>query len=255
MASYNVLADAYIVPRFYPRTPAALLDPLTRRPALIRRVSGLGADVICLQEVDGPVLEALRAELEPQGCAVRFVQKHRKPDGCALIARVGIVLQHVENVRFADDTGHVALAVVIEHEGRLLGVATTHLKWDPPGTARDEQRGYRQVTELLEVLRGSPCASWIVCGDFNAVEGSEVARAMASAGFRDLYAGRPDAWTCNSNGRATRIDFLFHTPDLDGRAGDVPPIDDETPLPGPGEPSDHLPIVGWFEPPASKASA
>src|SRR5204863_3016194 len=105
VASYNVLADAYIDPRFYPRTPAPLLDPATRRPALIRRLGGLGADVACLQEVDGPMLDALRAELEPRGSAVRFVQKHRKPDGCGLIARVGIVLQHVEIVRFADGGG------------------------------------------------------------------------------------------------------------------------------------------------------
>ena len=50
VASYNVLADAYVHPERYPGVPLVALDFMSREPLLLRRVAALGADVICLQE-------------------------------------------------------------------------------------------------------------------------------------------------------------------------------------------------------------
>lgn len=67
LCTYNILADGYINPAWYTGVPAALLQPAPRRAALLRRVTGLDADVLCLQEVEAPVFQALLAELGPRG--------------------------------------------------------------------------------------------------------------------------------------------------------------------------------------------
>ncbi|MGA9828697.1 MAG: hypothetical protein WBQ57_10260, partial [Rhodanobacteraceae bacterium] len=52
IASYNVLADAYVRPDWFPRTSPALLEPGARTAAIAERVAGLGVDIVCLQEVE-----------------------------------------------------------------------------------------------------------------------------------------------------------------------------------------------------------
>lgn len=52
VATYNVLASAYIKPEWYAGVPAHLLDPAWRVPAVARSVAALDADLVCLQEVD-----------------------------------------------------------------------------------------------------------------------------------------------------------------------------------------------------------
>jgi endonuclease/exonuclease/phosphatase family metal-dependent hydrolase len=93
-------------------------------------------------------------------------------------------VQAAHTLRYADGgtqpaSGHVALIATLNNEGRLLGVANTHLKWDRPGTPRASQWGYRQTTQLLEERsRIDPrCLAWIICGDLNALPDSEVLRA------------------------------------------------------------------------------
>src|SRR5437588_7702654 len=88
IATYNVLAAAYLARGDYSAVPPDLLDPDVRTPALVRHVAGLGADVLCLQEVEADVFAALRAALEPLGFAGLYEWKGRdKPDGCATFFR------------------------------------------------------------------------------------------------------------------------------------------------------------------------
>ena len=64
---------------------------------------------------------------------------------------------------------------------------------------------------------------------------------MTANGFIDAYAAVPQP-TANSECRAKRIDYIFHTPAFDSEPTPLPEIDNETPLPSETEPSDHLPI-------------
>ena len=52
VASYNVLASAYIERAWYRRTPVIALDRAWRVPALVQHVAKLDADILCLQEVE-----------------------------------------------------------------------------------------------------------------------------------------------------------------------------------------------------------
>jgi mRNA deadenylase 3'-5' endonuclease subunit Ccr4 len=251
VVSYNVLADAYVKPSWYPGVPPELLAQEYRLPALTRHLERLGADVFCLQEVEADVYWPLEGRLAALGYEGHHVCKGgNKPDGCStLVRKTAGAVRAVRPLRYADGSGHVALLVVLGHDGLLVGIANTHLKWDPPGTPRAAQRGYGQITEFLQERdRVEPrCDDWIVCGDFNVTADSDVIRALTAAGFRDAYRGYEHMNTCNANQNARRIDFLLHTAGLSARPAALPPIANHTPLPSEDEPSDHLPIMAWFE--------
>jgi len=247
VASYNVLATAYIRPRFYPHCDPAHLRPAWRIPALVEHVASLDADLIGLQEVDAATYVALEAGLSPRGyVGHRAPKTGRKPDGCATFHRRAVFdAGQVERVAYGDGSGHIALLVTLRHAGGILGLANTHLKWAPPGTAHDLD----QMRELLAALATPErsATTWIVCGDFNAKPDSPVLAALANAGYRASHAGMADAFTCNPNGAAKAIDYLCHTAALRAAPHLLTPVDDRTPLPSREQPSDHLAVISDFD--------
>lgn len=256
IVSYNVLADAYIRPDWYPGTPASVLDPRWRRPALIRRIAALGATVLCLQEVEPGLFKDVVEHLRPLGYEGHHVGKGGgRPDGCATFIRTNELkvlgfktLPYMDGIGTQPASGHVALVTLLEQAGRPLAVVNTHLKWDRPGTPVAEQWGHRQARQLLESRSGiaPACPSWVIVGDFNATADNPVVQLFLEQGLVDAFRDRANAFTCNSNRQAKRIDYLFHTPDLVSHPGDLLVIDEHTPLPSPAEPSDHLAITGSF---------
>ena len=137
LVSWNVLADSYVRASFYPRADPALLRPGARTAAIIDAIATDPADVFCLQEVEPPLVDAIRARLVDW--EVRFAAKATKPDGCAIVARPGVVVEDVDRIVFADgapdrdDSGHVALLATIAIGAHRVRLVTTHLRWDPPG--------------------------------------------------------------------------------------------------------------------------
>src|SRR5438034_6979626 len=73
VATYNVLASAYIKPQWYPNTPNELLRPEHRIPALSQYARQLDADILCLQEVEDTTFGNLGAALA--GCGYRGALK------------------------------------------------------------------------------------------------------------------------------------------------------------------------------------
>jgi endonuclease/exonuclease/phosphatase family metal-dependent hydrolase len=252
-----LLADAYIHPEWYPGTPASVLARAWRLPAVVQRVADLDADVICLQEVEPGLFQALEARLRALGCAGQYAQKGgSRPDGCATFVNdTALGLRDWRPLPYADGrgpkppSGHVALIVVLETEDRVLGIANTHLKWDPPGTPVEEHWSYRQIRQLLDEQQtfDPPCHAWVVCGDFNATPGSDVVGTLQQAGWVDAYHPLDHLCTCNANRQAKRIDNLLHTRNLESRPVVLSAIDDQTPLPSAQEPSDHLAIAAQFD--------
>lgn len=250
VASYNILADAYAKPDRYPRTPAALLVGGARTPAIADTIALLDADVVCLQEVERATFEQLSAQLGALGYAGRLMLKTGgRPDGCATFTRNPVAVTGTHEHAYSDGSGHIALVVIADIEGTTTAVANTHLKWSPADADPDEQWAIRQISEIaaeLDVVAAS-CDARIVCGDFNALANSEVARAIESAGYTAALGSLESAHTCNAHGRARKIDFIFHTDAL--RAFPRPPaaLTDDTPMPSEAHPSDHLPIRSGFE--------
>jgi len=258
IATYNVLASAYINPAWYEGVPEHLLQAESRVPALIHHTEELNADVICLQEVEPVVFSALKHRLVPQGYDGYFEQKGRgRPDGCSTFIRNSMfTVQSSQRLEYHDresdpkeDSGHIALLLALKHDEHVIGVANTHIRWSKPGTPRDEQVGYRQVTELIAACKRfePPCRDWIVCGDFNYEPDSDVVRAMRNAGYAFAHADRLNIRTAVANGRALLIDYAFHTAGLRAMPLDPPVIDDDTKLPSQDQPSDHLALVAAFD--------
>lgn len=258
VATYNVLATAYISPQWYPGVPEHLLRPETRVPALVRHVEALGADILCLQEVEPDVFTALTDRLGSLGYAGYFEQKGRnRPDGCATFVRTEtFAVRRTHRLEYRDreagaeaHSGHVALLLTLERDTRSLGVANTHIRWMAPNAPSAEQVGFRQVAELIETCRDfePPCENWTMCGDFNYPPDSEAVRVMRDAGYAFAHADRPHVRSAVANGRAKLIDYLFHTAGLRVRAIDPPAVSDDTKLPSPEQPSDHLALVAEFE--------
>ncbi len=242
IASYNVLADGYIRRDRYPQTPPLLLRAEARLPALIERVRGLGCDVVCMQEVQRGV--ATRLKVRMRGYALEHAHKTgNKVDGATTISRPSIVdtwSLHYADGDGGDRSGHVALAIELDVDGRRLTIVNTHLRWNPPDKRGRDHIGVRQIEELLARVGDRDA---VICGDLNVTADSDVMARLAAAGFSDSFAAMPNAYTCNPNGVAKRIDFIMHSRSLTATAEPPVAIDDQTPLPSATEPSDHIPIV------------
>jgi len=242
IVSWNLLADSYVKPEYFPHTSPALLEPAARRERLVRRLGELaadGADVLCLQEVEPEVFAM--AERALAGFAGHYTSKVNKPDGCAIFARRTLGAITFRELAYRDGTGHIALAAAIADGARTTSIATTHLKWQAHDVPPETRLGRGELLELFDAW-GADGERWVVCGDLNAPSDSPVLEVAYARGFADAYASMPDANTANANGRRKRIDFILHTKEWSAKPAAIPVIDDVTPLPSETEPSDHLPI-------------
>lgn len=266
VASYNILATAYITPRRYPRTPRMVLHPTWRMPALVQHVACLDADILCLQEVEVETFAALRARLGPLGYAAHYARKQgRQPEGCATFYRQGIfgflagdVVAYADGTEGTAASGHIALCLLLRQAGRTLGIANTHLTWEPPETRPQAHRGLRQIQQLLVACesRAHDCQAWILAGDFNVTPESVLVTTLQRAGWQYAHAHLPTTYTCNAHASARMIDYLFHSPTLAAEPREGPVIHDQTPLPSASQPSDHVAIHArffWRETPPDKA--
>ena len=249
LTSYNVLADAYASKRLYPDADPQILSWERRGPALVSRVVGLSPDVVCLQEVQASHWPALRIAFGAAGWEGHFAQKGQaRADGCAMLWRAGALkLDGFETLYYEDGglagkvSGHVALIGSFESPIGRIRIATTHLRWQAPSKNPEGHIGYREAEELLEYLTGAP-GSVVVCGDFNVLSNDPVCELLRRRGFVDAYEPAPQ-FTCNSNGLAKRIDFVFATEDLPVSPEPIPELYDASCLPNAHEPSDHLPLT------------
>jgi endonuclease/exonuclease/phosphatase family metal-dependent hydrolase len=256
IASYNVLADSYVKPKWYPNVDPEILRWDRRKFALAERITRLDADIVCLQEAEADLYDLIERNLVASGYSCVYAKKgNGKPDGCAIFFRQeGLRFAGADTLYYHDgrggvpDSGHLALIASFEGEWGAIKVAATHLRWGQDNKPPESHVGYWQIRELMdERFKADQTAyAWIVCGDLNAQAGSPVIKELVSAGLVDAYAGREQA-TCNPNGRAKRIDYIFHTPGLKAEPAKIMQIDDLTPLPSAAEPSDHLAIMATFE--------
>lgn len=247
LISWNVLADSYIRTSLYPRSDNDLLVRGRRIPLIIDHIEADQADVFCLQEVEPELMELASRRLG--GWSLHFEQKRGKPDGCAILGRPHVLIEHVAPLVFSDgppdraDSGHVAAVASVRTEAFVLQLITTHLRWDPPGTPPERRWAVREVRELLTHLR----APAIVCGDLNIEPSDIVYHLLIDAGLVDAGA-RANRPTANPNGRAKRIDYFFHSEALGAQLLVQHSVDHESVLPSRPMPSDHVPIALQLEP-------
>jgi len=253
IATWNVLATSYIRPKFYPGTPQYILDPERRTSAVVQHAAGLGVDILCLQEVEGPVFAALAEGLAPLGYSGTFAPKNGgKPDGCAILFRTGFcdLLAERHHV-YADalngsaNSGHLGQVCLLNVSGTIVALVNTHFKWDAPQTPAEKQIGLRQANLALAILRQEASSSTIqmICGDFNATPDSSLVSCLIDAGFDYTHRTCSNVFTCNSNHQPKLIDYVFFRGPVRAEPEPLPAIDELTALPSLEQPSDHLPLI------------
>jgi len=253
IATWNILATAYIRPKFYPGSPPEALDPHRRIPALVQRAGELGVDILCLQEVERAAFAALTSGLAPLGYMGTFALKAGgKPDGCATFFRTSCCsLVNERRLVYADgadgspDSGHIAQVVELKVNGVPVALVNTHFKWDAPGTPRELQLGLRQAKLAIASAQGLANIQ-IICGDFTATPESSLVELLRDAGFDYSHRHCSNVFTCNSNKQAKLIDYIFFRGPVAVEPGPLAPIDGHTILPSLQEPSDHLPLTARF---------
>jgi len=257
VVSYNVLASAYIQRAWYRRTPALVLDPAWRVPALVQHISDLNADLFCLQEVEPETFVALRTFLGERGYGGEYARKLAgRPEGLAIFYRrasfdwIGSrVIAYADGAGAAQDTGYIGQLVTMRAAGETLGVINTHLTWDPPNAAREARRGLRQAQQCLAAYQShaGDARAWIITGDFNATPESEIVALALQAGLEFSHRHLADVFTCNIGGSARMIDYLFYSRELSAEPSVLSRINAQTILPSAEQPSDHVAILARFE--------
>ncbi len=253
--TYNVLADVYLLPERYPDSPHDCIEFSWRTQALISKIVSLDADLICLQEVEPALFEALRGSLEPLGYRGWLeLSGGNGTEGCAIFYRARLMtLKLPSRFDFPEKPGtspcrRLAQIALFDAGGQSVAVVNTHLQWDTPTTARSACRSVHQVVSLLEELGTmAPALPTIICGDFNTEADSQTVRELLERGYQFSHAGDAMGPTCRANGKCRMIDFIFHTSGISAFPSLIEPIDSSIPMPGLEHPSDHVPVVATLE--------
>jgi endonuclease/exonuclease/phosphatase family metal-dependent hydrolase len=231
VATWNILAQAYVVANRYAHCEPVALDPQVRRQLLLDRVSALNVDVLLLQEVEPDAHEAIARRLGWKGV---FAQRRGRPDGASVLSR--LPMKGNEVLRYQSPGSQDQVALIVELAEAV--VVSTHLQWQPEGTAAERHAGRLQLLELLNRVDERP---WIIGGDFNAVPDSTVLREALARGFVESSS----ALTCNANREPRKLDFLL-AKGIHATERPLPQITTDTALPSTTEPSDHLALAADF---------
>jgi endonuclease/exonuclease/phosphatase family metal-dependent hydrolase len=227
VATWNVLADAFARPDWFPGVDPALLAPGARRDAITVALDRLDADVVLLQEAEPALLDSLTA------WRVEFAQRTGKPDGCAILVRGRWSVRESRTLHYDAQVSRLAqIATLMTPDGRTLTAVNTHLEYSPLGVL-----GGQQATELARALPNGPL---VLGGDLNDAPGGPARAALASVGVSGIDYAEP---TSLFGGRE------FRALDVLGARGTVldvleSPFVVERAVPTLQCPSDHVPVRG-----------
>ena len=239
LVTWNVLHRVHAVNWREP--PAfAFPDEAERQRRIAAEVAGFfaaGAEVVCLQEVSGDQLEAVRAAAG-EGVSVfshgarRVPRLHgggppglRDPSECVAVLVAAPGAQQVEGHTFDGDHGKGFVAVRL---ARGVLVVCTHV------THGD--KGAEQMQLLAARARAAPGAA-VITGDFNAEIDALRAGLGEGFSFTDLT-GQPCTRTATDQKHAHTIDHVaaWRGSVRSGRVLEAHGL------------SDHLPVEAWVDP-------
>ena len=194
---------------------------------LMDHIRDYGADVVCLQEVKRSQFNSIKANLSDKYQMVYFERDAASdPEGLAILFTYEFDLLESE-VFWLSETPDVmskgwdadyhricVRALLCSCYGVYLNVFNTHLEWAGE-TARNKG------LELIMHRAESGVYPTVICGDFNAVAGSDTYKIISQSFYDSAkYANKTDdGWTAHDWGLfdpewSKPIDFIFTTADL-----------------------------------------
>jgi len=245
VATWNVLADCYLTPDLYPRTPARLLLPGARTAPIVgelfRLVETLRLDAFCLQEVHGSLLDELHSATLPRVWQVFGSREaNAARDQCIVLLCGKWKLASHDRVPFVQAPENVAQRLVLLNGLAAAVLYNTHFQWAP-----DNGRLTRAQAGELASWVGRESHPTIVAGDLNSTLESTALQHLVGAGLADLHPYESLRTADFSHTGPLRLDYIL-VRGARGRpvaASDIV-MDGSEPLPGWRCPSDHLPLAG-----------
>lgn len=237
IATYNVLAQSYIKPDRYPYSDPADLKAVNRLPRVERTIRELGADILCVQEVEPSFYRTLQDHLSSTHDSI-FAAHPKRPDGAAIFY-AKTMTAHQSGTFFAEGI-NVPFVELQTPDGPMM-VTSLHLKWQRNDTPTSEHLGRRQLLHVISTLKKKTEHPIFLAGDFNAISQSCVIQAAQREGFHiNCRAQRP--WdTTNINHKRRKLDYILsNTHKWTPKPCRLPRLEKTTPMPSPTHGSDHL---------------
>lgn len=231
IATFNVLADAYLGYGDYSHVDPNLLKPGARKEGIIESIDSLDADIVGLQEADMPLVDALNQTGNWQ--TFWSPKELGKPDGCLTLVKPDVAVDRFEPHPYSDGSGHI---MQILHIGRIAFI-NTHIKWAPADSA--DHIGVGQMSELLELINMEKSA--VILADSNDAPGGPVRTLAENAGFMDMSGDMPTALV---NGQPMALDLLAVRGIASTRIKKNYSV---LTIPNKNLPSDHIPLVAELE--------
>eukprot|EP00123_Amoebidium_parasiticum_P007374 comp18077_c0_seq1/m.18687 comp18077_c0_seq1/g.18687 ORF comp18077_c0_seq1/g.18687 comp18077_c0_seq1/m.18687 type:complete len:618 (-) comp18077_c0_seq1:319-2172(-) len=213
---YNVLCDVYATRQMYGYCPTWALDWNHRREVIKKEIVDIGADIVCLQEVETsqfhafflPELRAVGYEgvFHPKTRSRTMSDEDRKHvDGCAILfraAKFSLLEEHLIDFRalavgcteMSEDMmnrvmpkDNIAVACVLElrNSHTPVLVSNAHIHWNPIYKDVKLVQTAMLLSELKRIITSSrryrPGGLFplVVCGDFNSLPDSGVYELLA----------------------------------------------------------------------------
>lgn len=209
-----------------------------RPEALVETISAGAADLLCLQENTDQIERLLRHRLGDRYPHMAFFN-HPAGGGMAMLST-----RPLRNVRLAANPHGwwPMLAAEIDWQGRAVQIGNVHLMPVLPD-GRENWRGLWRLFMRTEPIRQreiehfyhqfDPDRPMVLAGDFNSVASLSAGRFLADQGLIDSYrSAAPQAepeptwgWRYRGVHWRYRIDFIFHTRDLNTLDSRVVPCD------------------------------
>jgi endonuclease/exonuclease/phosphatase family metal-dependent hydrolase len=205
-----------------------------RGPFLMDYIRDYSADVVCLQEVKRSQFNSIKANLSDKYQMVYFERDSAAdPEGLAILFTYEFELVESE-VFWLSETPDVmskgwdadyhricVRALLCSCYGVYLNVFNTHLEWAGE-TARN--KGLELIMHRAQAVDYPT----VICGDFNAVQGSDTYKIISQSFFDSAkYASKTDGgWTAHDWGLfdpewSSPIDFIFTSADLRAAEYDI----------------------------------
>lgn len=247
--SYNILNKEFACEEIYDYTSKEDLSWKVRKDRIIRRLTGLNPDIICLQEVNRETFEEFKQVLpEYEGAlGIKEANSLRVTDGVCTFCKKSKFKNISQSCVFCEGSskcGKLAIRPAIFTELTLknddkVTVVNTKLRYSRVVNTNDG------VWNHLHFLLGKiPREKVLFMGDFNRTPDHFLIKDILNVGLQDVLASENRATCFGKTCKKTkRVDYIFASKDLITSPLSCSLLTDDQPIPSQEEPSDHIPIL------------
>ncbi|KAL4502033.1 hypothetical protein ABPG73_020170 [Tetrahymena malaccensis] len=185
ITSYNILADQYTDPWYFPYCPKQYLNFDYRKWKIVEEIKLINSDIVCLQEADH-IENFYYQQFQELGYQVYYALKPCRNEGILVMFKKDkfkFIAEYVINFdsQIPDSFNKAnyqrnnnALIIELKHlnSDQKLVIANTHLFWNP----QNEEVKLLQTAQILENLTKyyKQDENIFLCGDFNSMPSSNV---------------------------------------------------------------------------------